>query len=230
MPEATNMIVDQELIKRYHQNRCTPQEAAAVEDWLFSESPAEQLDLPEDENKLDHKAAMWTALSATMYASQVHVKEPQKKRIQWPALSLSIAASLLFVVVGAYFFYSNSALPPADHSLQASAGIEANGLHILLGDKSKASINTSSTKSLGSVDFCGMILINPKQDMELTLHAQCLSQSTDDSKIKNLKKGQRYIAFNYKFNSTNEVILVHENNLNSLPPVLQREIMKQFNI
>jgi len=229
------MIIDQELIERYHRNQCTAQEAAAVEDWLFAESAGgETVSLPEGENKADHKAAMWNAIATHMHVHAAEGKVQRKKTYKPSVLSMSMAASLLLFMVGSYFYLyqtmdQSSAIAAQDHSSFSNTNIKSNGLHILLGDKSKANINPSSDEALGNVDFCGMILIDPEKDMTLTLNAHCVSPS-EDSKIQNLKKGQRYIAFNYKFNSANEVILINERNLTNLPPVLQREIMKQFHI
>ena len=80
------------------------------------------------------------------------------------------------------------------------------------------------------MDFCGAVLINPKEDIELTFQGTCANPAQNREKV-SLKKGQNYIALNYGGNAqTGEVIVVEEGAMASLPPLVLKQLMHQFNI
>jgi hypothetical protein len=82
----------------------------------------------------------------------------------------------------------------------------------------------------GSIDFCGAMMINTKQDIEFTIKGACASPARKNEKV-TLKKGLNYIALNYSSSGkANEVIILEEGSLMGLPPLVQRQLMVQFNI
>ncbi len=227
------MKVDKELIEKYHQNLCSEQERRLVEDWLFNDEAEEVLSLPIAEHQI-HKDEIWAGISRDIPA----LAEPKVFKLSdyfSPFIKTAVAASLIIGVLSSltlWWMHNNVWDQPvnvANTGKFQNEKVQTSGLNIVLAPQSRANISSSAYHQSGNIDFCGTILINPKEDFELTLKANCADPNRGTEKIK-LKKGQNYYAVNYRFNASNELIIVNEENLINLPPVLQRELIEKFKI
>nr|WP_068886869.1 hypothetical protein [Pedobacter panaciterrae] len=213
------MNINQDLIERYHRDECTKEERKEVEDWLFAEDFAEELDLPISESKAEHKASMWNEIAPTP------AKEYINKSHSFLFWRGAIAASIVLGLIG-FGFYQFTLKTKNDSpqfvSIDNTSAInvrhlDSKGYNISVGPNTFAKINYATD----SVDLSGSMLISPKKDVELIFKG-------NNKKI-SLKMGQTYIILNGKTNEDN-FIVVSERNLMDLPPVLQKQIINQFSI
>lgn len=221
------MRISKELIERYHNGDCTPQERKEVEDWLFNDEQEENLLLPGAEDKIRIQNEMWEEI-ATVF--------PERK--QHPLLLFfrpfwrQAAAILLLSVLSATFFLlkypsgKNDIIVVRNSSDTINKDLDENAYTISLGPKSNVEINNHT----GSIDFCGAMMINTKQDIQFTIKGACANPQQKNEKV-TLKKGLNYIALNYSSSGkASEVIILEEGSLMGLPPLVQRQLMVQFNI
>jgi len=211
------MNINQELIERYHRDECTNEERKAVEDWLFADDFAEELDLPADQDKASHKASIWNEIAPIL---------PKERNTKSNSLSFwkgAVAASLVLGLIGFGFYQlklkndSPQSVSVDNTSAISVRHLDSKGYNISVGPNTFAKINYVT----GSVDLSGSMLISPKKDVELKFKGS-------DKKIP-LKMGQTYIILNGKTDQ-DKIIVVSERNLMDLPPVLQKQIINQFSI
>ncbi|ATP58451.1 hypothetical protein CPT03_19280 [Pedobacter ginsengisoli] len=211
------MNINQELIERYHRDECTEAERKAVEEWLFSDDSADELDLPVGEEKAAHKASIWNEIAPALPNQNVTKNHSLSF---WKGV---VAASLVFGVLGFGFYqFKLKNDSPQSVSVDNTSAInvrhlDSKGYNISVGPNTFAKINYAT----GSVDLSGSMLISPKKDVELKFKGS-------DKKI-HLKMGQTYIILNGKTDG-DKIIVVSERNLMDLPPVLQKQIINQFSI
>lgn len=226
------MKIGKELLEKYHRNECTTDESAAVEAWLFSGDSDEALQLPLNESKATHKAEMWTEI-AKILPDHVPISTPvstpapvtaEKRIFKNTFWSGAVAASLIIGIVG----IASYQLIPADRpvtalmninntSLENVRHIEYSGYNISVGTNTSARIDNLT----GAVDLSGSMLICPKKDISLSFEG-----STEKIIF---KKGQTYILLKGK-DGKDKILIVSRQNLMDLPPVLQKQIMHEFNI
>lgn len=223
------MKISRELIEKYHQGQCTPDEITAVEAWLFDDETTQEpmMPLPAGENRFSIQQDMWQNIE--------NVLPPRKetsKAVFLGSYWRQAAAILLFFLTGVtVFFLSNRETEKAVIVVKNTSETSNKDLHesaysIFVGPKSNVEINTQT----GRIDFCGAMMINPKHDIELTIQGICAQPDEKGEKMV-LKKGQNYIALNYgNTASANEVIILHQGSLTGLPPLMQRQLMMQFDI
>lgn len=230
------MKINQKLIEKYHDGKCTVTERQLVEDWLFAEESFEELDLPDSEYKYEHKALIWNEIKTILphqlnvalqqdniSVQQVHVGTPN--RISFSFWKYTIAATLIMglLSVAVYHFifedqYSSSQLISIDNSAMLNVRhFNSDAGDISVGPNTFAKINYQS----GTVDLSGSMLISPKKDIQLIFKGSREKVS--------FKTGQTYIILNS--NEANEKpVVVNERNLMDLPPVLQQQIINHFSI
>ena len=249
------MKIGKELLEKYHRNECTTEESDAVEAWLFSGDSDEALQLPLNESKAAHKAEMWTEIAKILPEPAAAIPQPllvsptpipvqtipslvtsrppvttpdpdpAEKRIFKKAFwSGAIAASLIIGIVGVASYQ----LIKVDHpvtamvdinntSLENVRHVESSGYNISVGTNTSARIDNLT----GMVDLSGSMLICPKKDISLSFEG-----STEKIIF---KKGQTYILLKGK-DGKDKILIVSRQNLMDLPPVLQKQIMHEFNI
>src|SRR5690606_197284 len=90
-----------QLLTRYNQGNCTPEEKALVERWYLSESSKQNV--PEDQDDFTaEKIQMWYEISER---SGIENRNKSSRIILWGA---SIAAAVLIIVsIGSNFFKAN---------------------------------------------------------------------------------------------------------------------------
>ena len=225
------MEVNKELIEKYHLNLCTLEEKAIVEAWLDADESDDIL-LMSETGKSALKNDIWAGIEEILPATQEETKTVKLHAVS--VFKQAVAASLIIGLIGllgALWVQSNSKSEPVsvNNAEAENETVQISDMNVILTPQSHARISSSSYLHNGNIDFCGMILIDPKKDFELTLKTNCTDPGHGVETVK-LKKGQKYIAINYHFNSSNELIVVNQENLINLPPLLQRELIEKFKI
>ncbi|REA58042.1 hypothetical protein DSL64_21905 [Dyadobacter luteus] len=228
------MKVTRELIEKYHAGKCTPEEMLMVEEWLLDDEAEEEFIAPKATDRKTLRDAIWEDLQA-----EIKSFEPEKTSISKSSFSvrsipfwkLAVAAAAVFIL--GTFLYNSKQQASVDEvfvlknsSDTTNKNVSESLYTISLAPKSNIEIDNST----GNIDFCGAVLINPKRDIEFTIQGTCAAPDEQKEKLF-LKKGQNYIALNYNSpENENEMIILEEGSLTSLPPVVKRQLMEQFNI
>lgn len=216
------MKVNADLLEKYHNNLCTSEEHAAVEDWLLN-SEVDELEFHSEKDKNLIKSSIWEDLVTVLPAEEMPKVKPLKPAsyYMWKG---AIAATLFIAVLGSSFYYvnRNDEKPVEFVAFHNKSALKVNHISskeysLSVGPETSAEINEHS----GVIDLTGSILISPKRDLELKFDGAT-------NKV-NLKKGQTYIILNSKFGN-NGLIVVNERNLISLPPVMQKKLIREFDI
>jgi len=218
------MKVNKELIEKYHRQECTPDEAHAVEEWLFDDTSDEELQLPPGVHRFELKQDMWEDISA-----QLPNEKPADKikgrifnRAFWAG---AIAASTILATATISFYFlkhAKSVQEPMLVSVDNQSSVEVKqirsvGYNMSVGPNTSAHISNKNKV----ISFTGSIILQPKEDIEL---------SFDKKQQKVIfKAGQTYILFN-DAEGNGKVLIVNERNLMDIPPVLQKKISAQFKI
>ena len=223
------MNISKALIEKYHDGRCTPDEKKAVEAWLFDEdAPTEPIaSLLPDEEKIQLREAMWQDIETVLPS-----RKPPRIVVFFRPVWRQAAAVLLIALLGGAAFYLGR--QPADSgvivvtngSATTNKNLHEGAYSLAVGPNSNVSINPET----GRIDLCGAMLINPNRDIELTIQGTCSRPDRLGAK-RMLKKGLSYIALNYGSDGDpDEVVVLPEGSLAGLPPLLQRQLMRQFDI
>jgi hypothetical protein len=223
------MHVTRELIEKYHEGNCTPEETKAVENWLFSDEAEEQFMLPEGESKEKIQDEIWNEINLATPTPEKH-NAPTFFETN-PFWRPAVAAAAIFVVGIALFnikypAFNSEVIVLKNASETINKDVNESRYTISLGPKSNIEINNNT----GSIDFCGAVMINPKEDIEFTIQGTC-ANPTEQKETMTLKKGLNYIALNYNSHELDsEMIILEEGALMGLPPLIQRQLMNQFDI
>lgn len=215
------MNINDKLIEKYHLNTCTPEERREVEEWLFNED-VEDLDsaiLELNKEKLKHE--MWQEIVAVMPPIAQPFPIKTKMYFMWKG---AIAATLLIIGLGglSYLLFKQNSI----HSTQSISFINTSNHLVKHIDEKEfsASVGPNTIAKIngenGVIDLTGSILISPKHDIKILQDAH---QPTI------LKKGQTYIILK-NTHGKDGVIVISENNLLDMPPVMQQQITTQFGI
>lgn len=227
------MKISKELIEKYHHGQCTDEERAAVEDWLFSDDADETVQWGSPEEKTTLGAEIWAGI-ADVAPSAEEKPVPRIKHTVIRSFWKPAVAACLLAVLGSVIYSMQRPENGEVIALNNISGTENKDLHekefsLSIAPKSNVAINSKT----GIMDFCGAVLINPKEDIELTIQGSCANPTQNSEKV-SLKKGQNYIALNYggnsQYASSGEVIVVKEGAMVSLPPLVLKQLMHQFNI
>ncbi|RCR67211.1 hypothetical protein [Larkinella punicea] len=223
------MKISKELIEKYHSGHCTPDEKKAVEAWLFDDEATTEptLPLPTGESKFEIREEMWNEIATVLPSRQ----KPAVLAFFRPFWRQA-AAVLLICLAGVAVFYlknreaDSGVIVVNNVSDTANQNLHESAYSIAIGPKSNVEINHET----GRIDFCGAMMINPNRDIELTIQGIC-ARPDEKSEKRILKKGQNYIALNYgNAANPNEVIILPQGSLTGLPPLMQRQLMMQFDI
>lgn len=225
------MKISKELIEKYHHGRCTDEEKAAVEDWLLSDEADETVEWSLPEEKTALQSEMWNEIATVLPTPDESSVPKVRHTIILSLWKPAVAACLLAVLGSVLYALKRESATREVIAINNISGTENKALHekdftLSLAPKSNVAINSQT----GVMDFCGAVLINPKQDIELTFQGTCANPAQNREKV-SLKKGQNYIALNYGGNAqSGEVIVVEEGAMVSLPPLVLKQLMHQFNI
>ncbi|MCE7043306.1 hypothetical protein [Dyadobacter sp. CY312] len=221
------MHITRELIEKYHAGNCTPDEIKAVEDWLFSDEAEEQFMLPDGEIKGKIQDEIWNEINPATPVSRSNYtffNSPHFWRPAVAAAAVLVLGTTLFNIK--YPAFNNEVIVLKNASETINKDVNESRYTISLGPKSNIEINNNT----GSIDFCGAVMINPKEDIEFTIQGTC-SNPNEQKETMTLRKGLNYIALNYSSHENDsEMIILEEGSLMGLPPLVQRQLMSQFNI
>lgn len=230
------MNISKDLLEKYHSNQCSTEERDAVEEWLFSNHTEEGLQLPLGESRAAHKADIWkgiadilpeedlsevkTSAANTPLAKPV-IEKPVKKYSFWIG---AVAATIVVGMSGLGVVQLQRNRQQTDPELVSVNNtstvkvhhLEVKGYALAVGTSTSAKIDNLT----GVVDLSGSIVISPKKDITLQFEGS-------PEKI-TFKKDQTYIILKSK-EGKNQII-VSEKNLMDLPPILQKQIINEFNI
>ncbi|MBC8985402.1 hypothetical protein H9X96_06405 [Pedobacter sp. N36a] len=220
------MNISKDLIEKYHRNQCSAEERDAVEEWLFSSHTDEGLQLPLGESKAAHKADIWKGITDIL-PEEVHsetktlTEKPIRKYSFWMG---AVAATIIVGVSGLGMVQLQRNRQQTDPELVSVNNTSTVKVHHLEVKGYDLSVGTSTSAKIdnltGLVDLSGSILISPKKDITLQFEGS-------PDKI-TFKKDQTYIILKSK-EGKNQII-VSEKNLMDLPPILQKQIINEFNI
>ena len=225
------MKVTTELIEKYNQGKCTPSEITAVESWLLSDEEYDEINISlHSEIKL--KMEMWNDISEILPSKAENNKaQIFHNRFLWAGVAATVSILLAVSVTFYTNLNSNTARQARLTNMAAKvlrAGqqeIRTEDFNIVLGDKSNASFNSDK----GLVDFCGAIKISPKKDIRLSFSDVCAKDSSTSKGI-DFKKGQTYFAINYRNQESDQVVVLNENLIFELPPIIKNQLSDQFDI
>jgi hypothetical protein len=170
---------------------------------------------------------MWKEISTVLPSRQ-----ESPVRVLFKPFWRQAAAFLLISLAGFAAFYlktrdaESGVIVVNNVSETVNQNLHENAYSLSVGPKSNVEINNET----GRIDFCGAMMINPNRDIELTIQGTCARPDEKSAKML-LKKGQNYIALNYgSAANPNEVIILPPGSLAGLPPLMQRQLMIQFDI
>jgi hypothetical protein len=201
------MKVTRTLIEKYHKGDCSPEESAAVESWLTDDhvdmgTPA----FTSDAARASMKQRIWQEVRPVL---------PFYKR---RSTILSAAAAVLVLCLLRF-------LPHNPASVDQSGDLNTPAFSIEFGKESNATFNSEQ----GAINFCGTIKIIPKKDIHLSFHTTCTDGTTRTKEIF-FKEGEAYIALHYKDKESSEMLVINENMLFELPPMIKNQLSEQFKI
>lgn len=229
------MNISKDLIEKYHRNECNTEERDAVEAWLFSSHTDEGLQLPLGESKAAHKAYIWAGIEEILPKENPIVMSSlaaPEKEMALPAAGKSspnfwmgaVAASLVIGLAGLGVVQLQRNNQQRNEALVSVNNTSTINVHHLEVDDYALSVGRSTSAKIdnltGVVNLAGSILISPKKDVTLSFEGS-------PEKI-TLKKDQTYIILKGK--EGKDKIIVSEKNLMDLPPILQKQIINEFNI
>lgn len=216
------MKVNANLIEKYHDNQCTPEERKAVEDWLLN-SEVGELEFHNEKDKQIVKADIWNGLEAVLPEEET-VKTVSLKSASFYMWKGAIAASLVIGLLSfaLYYFNHNEQTTVEFVAFHNKSSLKVNHIssreyNLAVGPGTFAEVNEDN----GIIDLSGSILISPKKDIDLNFGGT-------KNKV-SLKKGQSYIILNYKTGGQGLIVL-NEKNLIHLPPVMQKKLTYEFGI
>lgn len=220
------MKVDAQLLERYHLNQCSPEEEQMVEEWLLS-TDAEPLAMHSVNRKEQIKADIWSDISAILPPDEEEIPAAANKKGK-PSIYYfwkgAIAATVILGLLGVILFYVMKTGPQQEQlvAFQNNSSYKVNHIsstayNLAIGPETSAQIDQES----GAIDLSGSMLISPKKDMDL--HFEGATEKMT------LKKGQTYIILNSKTGQLG-LIVINEKNIVNLPTVIQRKIIRQFDI
>ncbi|CAG5003371.1 hypothetical protein DYBT9275_03137 [Dyadobacter sp. CECT 9275] len=223
------MKVSKELIEKYHEGKCSPEESTLVENWLLDDDETTYVFPELSASKEEIRLEIWGDIKSVL-PSEIKKSESrvfQVRSVQWAAAASIAVFILAFISLNRTdkSHYSRTNISSVNRSESLNREILSDDFTISLGPQSNVRINPGT----GLVDFCGTLKISPKKDMSLSFNDVCTDTKGNTEKM-SFKKGETYIALNYRHEKTNEVIVMEEKLLMGLPPVLKRQIMDQFNI
>lgn len=220
------MKISKELIEKYHNGTCSDEEKTAVEHWLLSDESEETVQWNSAVEKAGVQSEMWDEIASVLPPQRPAGIPSHRQFAFWRPL----AAACVLAVFGAALYVmmhqtGTQVIALNNTSDTQNKNIREGNFTLSIAPRSNVEIDSRN----GVMDFCGAVMINPGQDVELTIQGSCASPAHNIEKV-SLKKGQNYIALHYGDHRTGEVIVVAEGAMAGLPPLVMRQLLHQFNI
>lgn len=224
------MKISKELIEKYHNGTCSDEEKAAVEHWLLSDEDDETMEWTDASEKMEVQSQMWSGIASELPFQDPALNHQRRARSIFPFWR-PLAAACAFAVLGAMLYVAlhktnqRPIIALNNTSQTNNKNVQEGNFTLSVAPQSNVEIDSRN----GVMDFCGAVMINPRQDIELTIQGSCANPARNKEKV-SLKKGQNYIALHYGDPQTGEVIVVEEGAMAGLPPLVMRQLLHQFNI
>lgn len=87
------------------------------------------------------------------------------------------------------------------------------------------SLNESSPRTL---QFCEKLVLTPDTDQEITFISNCKAGNEISCTV-TCKKGETYLALNFRFRNEDEIIVISQNQFHELPHDLRIKVMRELN-
>lgn len=221
------MQITRELLERYHRGECSRDEKQAVESWLEGDDfdDERELALPlnaparsTEEQILSSstpdeaiRVEIWSRLSEFIKGN---AGKPIPALWSWRSgFKMAFAASVLVVISAiAVIRYSRQQQPatsPGEAMLTEDFVVER-------------SSGTRAFIQPGRIDFCGLMRIEARHDVQVVLNSICFEGH--DRETVALRKGETYLAFKHDFAKENELLVVNQRALDDLPLVVRRQL------
>ncbi len=217
------MNKNQNLLKKYHRGTASNEEKKYVEAWLFESYDECYKGFVPDEDSL-MKKKMWNDILQ-------NIKADNRKKLY--VLTTKVAACVILLITGTVWLNSYLHMQTSTYSNNANKGnitIEHNDLLCELTPDSRVTIDSRSLISQnckivvdGTISFC------PTSDRLVTF----FSREDGEEPVayqKQCKKGETYYVINYKFRSSNELLIVDKSELKNLPASVQFKAIDEFSI
>lgn len=79
-----------------------------------------------------------------------------------------------------------------------------------------------------TMEFCDKVVVTTDLDSEITFVSNCQS-GYEISRTVTCKKGQTYLAINFRFRNDNEILVVTKDQLHELPHDIRIKVLKELN-
>lgn len=79
-----------------------------------------------------------------------------------------------------------------------------------------------------TMEFCDKLVVTTDLDSEITFVSSCQS-GNEISRTVTCKKGQTYLAINFRFRNDNEILVVTKDQLHELPHDIRIKVLKELN-
>jgi len=213
------MKITKELLQQYELGQCSPEEERAVRLWLDSDSWEDEV-FDESLVKDSLGREIWSKISPPDVVSTKILLPQVSEGGFWVCIRpwFSVAALLILSIGLSWFFYANK----QDYHFESKntdAGLKwmrKNCFDLALSENSSANINLRS----GNLLLSGGMILKPKCDM--VLHDRQNNIALD------FREGEIY--FISRDPDTSRLIVLRRSELSFLPPIIQRQLKKQFHI
>lgn len=215
------MKIDEEILTRYVNGECSPEEKKRIATWLD-----ESIDLDDKLYTKEFqiiKADLWDKLSLKTHpAKTVHLYQ----RIIWYAAACllpGIAATILFSQIN-----RQNTIIIASEETQSLTGSKA--LTVQTMQQSHLRANSNVCKKQAEILFCGNFTLSDisESDWTLEISSDCHVSPYTTKKIQ-LKKGKEYLVMHHTFKQE-EVMIIDMSKIHDLSPVMWQKVEKIFNI
>lgn len=205
--------VDKDLLKRFHQDDCSPEERQRVLAWLETDDEDEEGLLLEEVPTLELEERIWKNIN------------PEKIRRlntrRFIALG-GMAASLLLISSFFLFRYPQRDADLKTYIVGGDRGntIELGGLKFRTVGNSNATVSSDHDTRTGKLTFCGVIEISNETgaDVNYTVRYACQANGHGLQKVV-LKKGGSYVAMKGNDNEK-QLIIMRKERLYEFPDAL----------
>lgn len=221
------MKVSKELLEKYHSGHCNDQEKILVEAWLCSEEYDVDTMGLDDKQKNALKEEIWGNLKSETVDVLMKNEATQSRKLLPRLFWLSTAAAvLLFFCEIAFMLFQNSTTKQLTARHQNTlAPIDQEAVQMVLGQGSHAFFDSNADR----VDFCGLVKITPKMNIKIAFATGC-ENSDNLQKEVFMTEGKTYFALDLKDAYRGELVVMSEDNIYELPPLVRNAIRAQFGI
>ncbi len=207
------MIVNKQLLERYHTGQCTAEERKCVEDWLDDATLEGDLTVPEP-LKTVARRHIWEAVSSAIVVEEQPGRGLRPVRWRWLGYAIGAAASVA-LVCWLWPPMAGSGEDVLDNRANAMPlWYKQSGYDVLVGEASRATIDIRT----GKLEVEGNLVFRPKRDIQI--------QNGDGMML--LKRGETYFVLEGA--QLGNRFIFSSNELTFLPPAMQRKLKQELTI